>query len=231
MSAALVLAAGLMGLAGAPHCALMCATPCAGVVRACGGGRGSSIGFQLGRLSGYAMAGAVAASGLGLLQQWMKASPVLQPLWLLLQLAVFALGGWMLLRGTVPALRPFAAAPTPTAPSTGWQRVRGPVRGAAAGVAWAAWPCGLLQSALLVSALAGSAPEGAFAMAAFALASSPGLVAAPLLLRRLALASGRDDAATWPVRLSGLMLAGAALFALTHGLWQHAAGWCVTALS
>jgi uncharacterized protein len=86
---------------------------------------------------------------------------------------------------------------------------------------WVAWPCGLLQSALLVAALTGDPAAGAVAMAGFAAASTPGLVLAPWLWRRLG--PGSDG---WAIRAGGGLLAAAALFSLTHGLWQRVAAWC-----
>jgi hypothetical protein len=222
----LLAAAALMGAAGAPHCAAMCAAPCAAAVRACGRSRATPQAFQLGRVTGYATGGAIAASGVSLLRGGLGASAVLQPLWTLLHLAALALGLWMLLRGQVPALAR-AAPVAPALAGGGWQRLHGPARGALAGAAWIAWPCGLLQAALLLAALGDSAWQGAAAMGVFALASSPGLVAAPWLLARLGKRSGgRLQDARWPVRIAGLMLASGSLWALSHGLWRHVAGWC-----
>ena len=108
---ALVLAAGLMGLAGLPHCAAMCAAPCAAATRACGPDRAVLPAFHLGRLAGYATAGAVAAASAGALRQWLGAVPALRSFWVLLQLAMLALGLWMLLRGRMPLWRPIAPPP------------------------------------------------------------------------------------------------------------------------
>jgi sulfite exporter TauE/SafE len=93
----------------------------------------------------------------------------------------------------------------------------------ASGLLWFAWPCGLLQGALLVAALANTPLGAASAMAAFALASSPGLLLAPALLRKLLARPGRD---TWAVRLAGLMLVAASSWALLHGLWDRVVAWC-----
>jgi sulfite exporter TauE/SafE len=226
----LVAAAALMGLAGMPHCTAMCAAPCAAVVRSCGSARGTGVAFQAGRVAGYATAGAVAASAASWLQRWLSVAPVLQPLWALVHLAALALGLWMLARGRLPMLQRSIGAATNALPG-GWQRVHGPVRAAAAGSAWIAWPCALSQSALLLAALGSAGWQGATAMAAFALASSPGLVAAPWLLarlQRLRPAAGSVDAAVWPIRGAGLMLAAGSAWALGHGLWGRVAALCAT---
>jgi sulfite exporter TauE/SafE len=226
----LIAAAGLMGLAGLPHCTAMCAAPCAAVVRGCGGAPGAGAAFQTGRWAGYAAAGAVVASGASWLQQWLSIAPVLQPLWALVHLAALALGLWMLAQGRLPVLQrstTVTANPLPV----GWQRVQGPARAAAAGAAWIAWPCALSQSALLLAALGSGAWQGAAAMSAFALASSPGLVAAPWVLarlQRLRPTTGTNDASAWPIRGAGLMLAAGSAWALGHGLWTRVAALCAS---
>jgi len=228
---ALILATGLMGLAGAPHCAAMCAAPCAAAQRACGSGRAVQPAFHAGRVLGYAAAGAVAASGAGAIQHWLAAVPVLRPFWTLLHLAALGLGLWMLARGRMPLWqRRVWAAPDPGLQPVRWQRAKGPLRSGVLGMAWVAWPCALLQSALLVALLANRAWEGAAAMTAFALASSPGLVVGPLLLQRIGRRGGAAVAeAAWPVRAAGLALAGGSAWALGHGLWLRVAAWCATA--
>jgi sulfite exporter TauE/SafE len=205
---------GLMGLAGMPHCALMCGAPCAAVA---GGGQvGATGAFQLGRVLGYATAGAVAAASMGLLREAVGLSDALKPLWTMLQTALMGLGLWLLIRAEWPAWlgrHGFQAAAQPVR----WSRAAG------SGFLWFAWPCGLLQGALLVAALANTPWGGAGGMAAFALASSPGLVAAPIALRRLV---ARPDASRWSARLAGLMLVAGAAWALGHGLWSQFVAWC-----
>ena len=83
MDAALIASATLLGLAGAPHCAAMCAAPCAAL---CGLGPARTVAFQAAR-----SVGALAA-----LAQW---SPVLRPLWAVLQALVLTTGLWMLVQG------------------------------------------------------------------------------------------------------------------------------------
>ncbi|MBB3193834.1 sulfite exporter TauE/SafE family protein [Roseateles terrae] len=239
---ALMGSAFLMGMAGSVHCVSMCAAPCAAVT----GGQGASAAlFHGGRLVSYSLAGAVAASSIGLLWQWEQAAAWLKPVWLALHLAVLALGLWLLWRGEQPLWMQRRLSRTPSLlPSGGASHpsVRG--RSAAAGLAWVAWPCGLLQSALMVATLATGPVTGAMVMAAFAIGSSPGLWAAPWLLRRLAQTrpapagvsvihlEGRmppnpgADGLRWATRLSGLLLSAAALWALGHGLWVQIRAYC-----
>jgi len=223
MDAPLLLAGLALGLAATPHCALMCGAPCAAVT---GGQRRAGLAFQLGRVAGYAAGGALAAASVGALAAWSQSVPVLRPLWTLLHLALLALGLWWLASGRPPRWlqrdtspvtlqRPGARAPT--------------VRAGLAGLAWVAWPCAALQSALLLAALASSAAGGALVMAAFALVSMPALAAAPWAwsrLRTLGLgAPGQVRTLGYRVAGAGLLLASG--WALTQGLWQRLIAWCL----
>ena len=220
----LVAAAALIGLAGLPHCAAMCAAPCAAVAH---GGALSQPLFQGARIAGYTAAGAVAAASVAALREGLAWSPVLRPLWTLLHLSALAFGLWMLWQGRWPAMLQRSAR-APAVPD-GWQRIAGPARSACAGALWIAWPCALSQSALLVAALGSTPVQGAAAMAAFALASSPALWLGPALMRRVAgLRGGATMAvdAVWPVRAAGALIAAGSAWALGHGLWAQVVAWC-----
>jgi uncharacterized protein len=225
MNAPLVLAGIAMGVASAPHCALMCGTPCAAITA---GRRSASTGFHLGRVAGYAVAGAVAAGGVSALGAWSRAVPALQPLWLLVHLAFLLLGLWWLLSGRMPArlLR------DGTVPIRFVHRRVHVVRASCAGLAWVAWPCGALQGALLLAALANGASGGAFVMGGFALGSLPALGAAPWLWRRLqALDGSRFTAASFSrigYRVAGLALVVSSAWAVSHGVRERLAALCTT---
>lgn len=220
----------MLGLAGAPHCTVMCGAACAAVVRR--GGSGTQISFQLARMASYAVVGALVASSVGLLSTLGQWSPALRPLWSLAHAAALGLGLFLLWRGRQPAwlenlgrgAKRQASAPD----AQGWQRMQGPVRGAAAGSLWAAWPCGLLQSALVVAALANTPAGGAAVMAGFALSSGLGLVAGPLLWQRLGGGTLGAGAVVWATRAAGAMLVAASGWALGHGLWQQWVAYCAT---
>ena len=229
MDAALILGAGLMGLAGAPHCAVMCGAPCAAVMQRCAGAPsgGALTGFAAGRLLGYGAAGAVVAASVGSFALLTSAAPVLRPLWTLMHLAVLGLGLWLLVTGRQPPWWTALGQRTPeaVAGAPGWQRVAAPLRATALGSLWVALPCGLLQSALVVAALANTPLQGAVAMGAFAATSSLGLLLpGSLWARRM----GGARAVPWVVRASGALLAAAASGALFHDLWVRAAAWCQT---
>lgn len=220
--AALIGGAALLGLASMPHCAAMCAAPCAAVV---GRGPGDTQWlFQGARVVGYAAAGAVAAASVGAASALAQWSPALRPLWVLLHTGLLLLGLWMLWQGRQPAW--LAGLGRVPAAATGWAPVQGPaprLRALAAGGLWFAWPCGTLQSALLLASLTGNAVSGAAAMAAFAVLSSAGLLAAPWIWRRLGNRTGIEPLL---VRAAGGMLALGSIFALGHGIWHQVLVWC-----
>jgi sulfite exporter TauE/SafE len=232
---ALVVSALLMGLAGSVHCIAMCGAASAAAVRACGGRqlRSAWLSFHLGRLVGYAAAGAVVASSVSLLARLGAWSPALRPLWTLAHLAALGLGLWLLWKGRQPAWLERLGREGQRIDQvdvTGWQAMRGPVRAAGVGAVWFAWPCGLLQSALTVAALANGPVAGAAVMASFAVASSVALGGLPALWWRW---RGQDAAwggrvTRWAVRLSGLALAGASAWALGHDLWIRVVAYCLS---
>lgn len=228
--------AALMGLGGAWHCALMC-----GPLVSCGtgaAGRHQALWWLLGRTVGYAAVGAALASavswgshfvlrgGVGPLSPWLT-------VWALGHSAALSLGLFLLWKGRQPLwLATLGRRAVNTHQAVAWvgRRPSGwPM--AAGGLAWAALPCGLLQSAWLVAALAPSAWGGASSMAAFSLASAPGVLMGPALL---AACRGRaaNTEADWRsrltrlTRLSGLMLCSASAWALGHGLWTHVRDFC-----
>ncbi len=244
MDQALLLSALLMGLAGTPHCLAMCGAAC---TAAAGGGspRGLFF-FHLGRLLAYSAAGALAAASVGALAAVGQAVAALRPLWTLVHIAALALGFFLLWQGRQPAwmerLGHVRAQPCNKPEQQGgdrWQVIKGPARSAGIGLAWVAWPCGLLQSALLVAALANTAWSGAMVMAGFAASSAAGLVLGPTLWWRLSARifsqvpdrralAGLGLSAAGSVRWAGAALAAASVWALGHGLWLRVAAWCAT---
>lgn len=230
MDGALVTSALLMGLAGAPHCTAMCGAACAGLSR---GGAGPAWSFHLARVLSYALGGALAAASVGWAAQLGQASALLRPLWVMLHMAALGLGLFLLWRGRQPAWLENLGARSErvlrvsvAGLGAGQAVISAPPaasgRAGLAGLAWLAWPCGLLQSALVVAALASGPLQGAAVMTAFAAASGLGLVLGPMLLARL---FGQGGSA-WAVRLAGLSLAAASLWALGHGVWAQVAAWC-----
>lgn len=223
MSTTLAATALLMGLAGGPHCAAMCGVACAGITRAGAAGMSRSMwSFQVGRLAGYAAAGAAAAAAVQSFAWLTTQTAVLRPVWTLFHLAVLA---WALMLVTQARQPMWVSA----AGRRVWTRVR-PLAAApggvfATGALWAFMPCGLLYSALLVASLSGGPLDGALAMALFALGSSVSLTIAPWLFSLLREAGnrGRQD---WGTRIAGLLLALAAAWSLWLDLAHRIAVWC-----
>ncbi|MDM7457284.1 MAG: sulfite exporter TauE/SafE family protein, partial [Tepidimonas sp.] len=182
MLASMTLSALMMGLVGGPHCVAMCGAACAGIARAAAPRSRQALWiWQLGRLVGYSLLGALAGGtvqGMGWLGQQ---TVVLRPVWTMMHVAALLLGLLLLVQARQPAFLDDWA-------QTVWRRARpvmsrlGARAPAVLGIGWALMPCGLLYSALLVASLSASALEGAAIMAAFAFGTMVSLVAGPWLL-------------------------------------------------
>jgi uncharacterized protein len=221
MNVSLAVAAFGLGLAASPHCALMCGSTCAAIT---GARRLESIAFHAGRVVSYAAGGALAAASISAFSAWTRSSQALLPLWTLTQLAFLALGLWWLTTGRMPK----RALPTGALPIRILRR-RGPGAGMA-GLAWVAWPCGVLQGALLLAALANTAVEGALVMASFAVASVPALSATPWLWARWKRSGGAaafpGQASALGYRFAGIALAASSSWALWHSLHERFVALC-----
>lgn len=223
MSTTLAATALLMGLAGGPHCVAMCGAACGSLTRVGAAGPTRSVwSFQLGRLAGYALAGAVAGAAVQTFGWLTSQTVALRPVWTLFHLAVLAWGLVLLTQARQPMW-------VGAAGRAAWTRIRplASARGGvfAAGALWAFMPCGLLYSALLVASLSGGPLQGALAMALFAIGSGVSLLIAPNLFVKLRHTVNllRQDAGT---RLAGLLLAVAAAWALWLDLAHRIAQWC-----
>lgn len=185
MLISLLVSAFLMGLVGVPHCAAMCATPCAAALPS-----GLPVTAVLGRSMGYALLGALAAGATATLASWSRWATALQPFWVMLLAATTLLGAWMLFKGAMPlALQNHGL--------NAYRRLQRSLGDRALlkrhpwlmawlpsllGMAWAALPCGLLYGAVMVAALAPSVWQGALVMGAFSL---PGALALWWLPRQM----------------------------------------------
>ena len=185
MLTGLMLTAFFMGLGGIAHCAAMCGAPCAAALPG-----GVPILALVGRALAYTLLGLVASTGAGLISRWGQQISMLQPIWLMLQLAAVMLGLWLLWTGSMPRQvnvwgqqayhRARDRVLGQDAPH--WLNAWRPVMPLFAGMVWAVMPCGLLYAALMVAALASEPWGGALIMLSFAVPSSIGVWAAPALL-------------------------------------------------
>lgn len=212
-------AAFIAGVAGSAHCFAMCgglagafgmrATSSA---TAASNAFGNALPYHAGRLSGYAVAGAVCGLlgatlqtmlDLARMGAWLRtASGVL-----LLLVALRMLSPWNLLRWLETLGAKF------------WRRLQPLTRKAAAlngnahaialGFLWGWLPCGLVYSMLLFAALSGKAVAGAAILLAFGLGTLPAMLASSVLAAQVQhLLRSR-----WPRLASGVLL-------LACGAWM-----------
>lgn len=215
-----------MGLAGGPHCVAMCGAACTGITRVSVAPKARSAWeFQVGRVFGYAAAGAVAAAAMQSLAWLSQQTSVLRPAWTLMHVAVLVWGLMLLLQARQPAW-------VESSGRTVWARIRplaskrgGPL---VTGALWTFMPCGLLYSALLAAGLSGDWLDGAMFMALFAAGSSVSLLLAPMLVLYLHDHANRwrQD---WGTRLAGLLLVAVAAWTLWMDMLPPGvAPWCAT---
>jgi sulfite exporter TauE/SafE len=189
---AVLITAFMAGLLGSGHCFGMCGG-IAGSLGALAGGRGRSMAlpalqFNLGRLLGYAVLGALAGGILGAAGDIMALKPLGKWLRALTALMVLLIGLRFLLdwRGLDLIERGGAGL---------WRRIQ-PLAVRASqrhdwigrlllGTCWGFLPCGLVYTVLMTAASTGSVGGGATAMAAFGLGTLPAMLgltlAAPAL--------------------------------------------------
>ncbi|MEN9904324.1 MAG: hypothetical protein RLZZ555_889 [Pseudomonadota bacterium] len=220
----MLMSALLMGLVGGPHCVAMCGAACAGIARAAGPGpqgRAALWRFQLSRLLGYSLLGALAGGTVEGMAWLGTHTAVLRPVWIMLHVAALLLGLLLLWQGHQPGFVDGWG-------QSVWRRIRpalarlGPRAPLVLGMGWALMPCGLLYSALLVASLSASALNGALLMAAFALGTMVSLVLGPWLLLRL----NSSGSGAWGIRLAGLALASTSGWALWMGMTRPTGLWC-----
>lgn len=196
----------LAGLMGSPHCVAMCGAFASGCSRA----RGGLLAWHLGRLTGYAILGALAG-------YFGAALP--GPAWLPGALAAaFLIWFSASLAGLVP--EPALALPGLT--RFGQRMLGRPGLGAQLlfGVANGFLPCGLVYSALSFSVALADPAAGALAMVVFGAGTLPALSAAALGLRRVmaqSLTARRVLAAI-------ILIAGLGSIALRSGLTGKSTG-------
>ncbi len=217
MPEATLLAVFLAGLFGGGHCAAMCG----GIVGALSAQRRAGfslqLGYNIGRIGSYALAGALAGSigGLMLFGELLTVRVALYAVAnaLLVLIGLYLAGGPALVtRFEALGRRPWRhigrltrnVLPADTLP-----------RALGAGAIWGWLPCGLTYSVLAIALVSGSAAKGAGLMAAFGLGTLPNLLAAGLLVTR---------ARPWLQgrlvrRIAGGVVLGFGIAGLAHATW------------
>lgn len=175
-----------IGLAGAGHCVGMCGGIATGLgfASAPGGGAPLVLGYNLGRVLSYAIAGVLVAS----LGYWGRELLALGPALRVLAGVILLLMGCQLAGWWNPlALLERAGARL-------WRRIQplgryllpvtGPGQALLVGMLWGWLPCGLVYSALAYAATAPTPWQGGLMMAAFGLGTAPAMVAGGLFSAR-----------------------------------------------
>jgi sulfite exporter TauE/SafE len=218
----------LVGLLGGTHCMAMCGGIVGALTVGTPPGRRQwplHLAYNLGRISSYALAGAVlgAIGSAGLLLN--DVMPVQMALYVLANLMLVALGLYLI---GVPQGLTFLE----RGGQKVWARIQ-PLtrrflpatsvsRALPLGMLWGFLPCGMVYSVLTTALLTGSALRGAGLMLAFGLGTLPNLLLAGFLLRRF-----RDVVQGRAVRLAaGLLVLGFGVWGLFNAtslggrLWQ-----------
>lgn len=216
-----VLAALSMGLLGGPHCIAMCGAACAGIARASDNDQQALWRFQLGRLLGYSLLGALVAGSVQAMGWLGENTAVVRPLWASFHVLAALMGVSLMVLGRQPFWMDGMAQRL-------WRWTKPMLQGRSAntpvliGMLWALMPCGLLYSALLVAALSNNAIQGGVTMAAFAIGSGLSMtLGAWWLLRVRANPSGH-----WAIRAAGLALFGMSSWAIYMGITAPTGLWC-----
>ena len=222
------LAVFLIGLLGGTHCVGMCGGIVGALTANTAGGKRQwplHLAYNLGRISSYALAGAVLGAVGGASLLFNDILPVQLSLYVLANLMLVALGLYLL--GVTQGLIFLERAGQKV-----WSRIQPltrrflPVtsigRALPLGMLWGFLPCGMVYSVLTTAMLTGNSLRGAGLMLAFGLGTLPNLLLAGLLLKRF-----RDLAQARALRLaSGLLVMGFGVWGLFNAttlggrLWQ-----------
>jgi sulfite exporter TauE/SafE len=195
MSSTLTLiAAFIAGLTGSMHCLVMCG----GIAGALGMRARSisrtapltflhSLAYQVGRLSSYAMAGALVGAFGAVVQALLYWLPIALMLRIIAGLVLMLLGlqlmlNWKLLQ---PLEKLGATFWRCLAPVTRHASGHGLGHALLLGALWGWLPCGLIYSMLLLGALQGTALHGAMIMLAFGAGTLPAMLGSSLISAQL----------------------------------------------
>lgn len=202
-------AAFIAGIAGSAHCFAMCGSLAGAFgMRARAAGLsvlGNAVSYHVGRLSGYAVAGAIcgllgatlqAVLDLARIGSWLRIGSGV----LLLLIALRMLSPWNPLRWLETLGAKFWRRLQPLAQKTG--TLQGPAQAVALGFLWGWLPCGLVYSMLLFAALSGDALRGGAVLLAFGLGTMPSMMTSTVLASHVQ----RLLRNRWPRFASGVLL-------------------------
>jgi uncharacterized protein len=219
MATSFALATLTMGVVGGPHCIVMCGAACAYMQQQT---QQRYFFFYVGRLIGYSLLGALAASSVKGLAWFSSQASSLHPLWTFFHVMVFAWGLILLIFAKQPIFADDLGKKL-------WQKMQSlnskHYGTFVTGLVWAFIPCGLLYSALLVASLQASPAHGALSMAAFALGSSLSLFFGARFWVKLKTGIGWLNE-NLSMRLAGLFLVIVSIIAIYMDLMHQTNIWC-----
>lgn len=212
-------AAFVAGIAGSAHCFAMCGGLAGALgmrARATASSASSAFSnassYHVGRLSGYALAGALCGVIGASLQAVLDLARIGTALRiasgvLLLLISLRMLSPWNPLRWLEALGAKFWRRLQPL--TLGTSKLTGPAHAVALGFLWGWLPCGLVYSMLLFAALSGHAVSGAAILLAFGLGTLPSMLTSSVLASQVQ----RLIKQRWPRVASGLLL-------LLFGAWM-----------
>jgi sulfite exporter TauE/SafE len=207
-------AAFVVGVAGSAHCLAMCGGISGALAMRSREGAAAAafqaLLYQAGRLTSYALAGAIAGAFGGFMGTLLDVDRV--------ALAARVLAGLVLVGvalGLILKRRPLAGIErvgarfwSAIAPLTGKLPSRGPARQLLLGVLWGWLPCGFVYSILLFATLSGGPLQAGAMMVCFGLGTVPAVLGAGLLsaqAKRAGMARGLHMAAAWLLLVFGVL--------------------------
>jgi sulfite exporter TauE/SafE len=186
--AAMLATAFLVGLAGGVHCLAMCSGIVAALQIRGATGLLRQVANSLGRVTSYAVAGAIAGGAGSFAVETQQLLPARVVLLVLANALIVLLG--LSLAGVAAVVRPLERAGLVL-----WRMLqrlgvrlspaRTPAGAFAVGLAWGWVPCGLVYGVLATALVSGNAWRGAAVMAAFGAGTLPNLLAAGWAASRL----------------------------------------------
>lgn len=221
-----------MGLAGGPHCLIMCGAACGAMQHKPQSAKHFPVrvmqtvpwSFYLGRMIGYATLGAIAASSIQALAWLSSKSGVFQPLWTFSHTMIFAWGLLLVITGQQPGWAVQGAQQV-------WAWIKQHTHHVKfgyllTGMVWALLPCGLLYSAVMLASLQSYWLQGALVMIAFSLGSACVLALAPILWKTSQQTLPAWFSEAYGMRLSGMILLIFSVVALWMDVVHHDKLWC-----
>ncbi|MFA5631793.1 MAG: sulfite exporter TauE/SafE family protein [Porticoccaceae bacterium] len=212
-----------IGLLGAGHCIGMCGgiASALGFAARDGGGTHLVLGYNLGRVTSYALAGALVA----LLGQWgssyLTLGPILRTLSgvILILMGCYLAGWWRVLVRLEKVggklwkrIQPLGAKLLP---------VRSLPQALALGMLWGWLPCGLVYTALAYAAASAQVVDGALLMIAFGVGTAPAMVMGGLFAARAR--AFLQSKAVRTVAALAMVVFGIWTLAGVAAHWQHSA--------